>query len=325
MMMILRYVVALLVAVSVGTLFYVRQYQPIPPSEQMKNLDYTFKSKEYNDVVFIGSSRVLRQINPIVFDSISGLKSYSLGIDQIGIIECKMLINSYLQYHQAPKMVVLNIDLSRFMFNTDSEGPYNIDEYLPYLDNDLIYNELSRYNWRYRYVKLTKFLYGFYPIQKLMVQNDSEKRERLLHPNRTIQPDSTIFRNRGFIANDANWNTVAEEELRQVNRQATSETPVTAEGFKLLEEFCQVCQRKNIKLTLLFTPWFSGIKKNSNHDEVLEKVAQIATKHQAVFKDYTGISISQSKDYFYDCWHFNLKGAYQYSAILARDLPQLLH
>jgi hypothetical protein len=322
-MQIVRYILSFVIALGISAGFYARLYRPSPPSLQMKNLDYTFQSKEYNDIIYIGSSRVLRQINPMVIDSITGKKSYAIGIDQIGMIEAKMLLKKHLQNHPKPQYVLLNIDLSSFMFNTKSKGPYNVDEYFQYLKDTLIYNELSRYNWRYRYYKAARWLYAFYPLQKLMIKNDTEKRDLFIQPNATDFPDESHLLKRGYWANTGTWNDVAEQELQRVNTIKADHTPITPEGIQLLDDFCQICQQQQVKCILLFTPWYAGIKKSDNHDDILQQVAQIAQKHQALFWNYSGIPISQDKTYFYDCWHYNDKGARLHSEKLGGDFKKL--
>jgi hypothetical protein len=291
----------------------------------MKNLSYTFNNQDYNNYVFIGSSRVLRQIKPILIDSITKQSSYNLGIDQIGIIESKMLLKSYLAHHPKPKTVFLNIDLSTFMFNTDSSGPYNIDEYFSFLSDTLIYNELSRFNFRYRYKNSIGIWYQTKPFWKLFTLSDPDKKTLFLKKALNLELDTQKYSspNKGFIASNKNWDNAANIELAEINAQQLEDVPTTKEGFELLREFTDVCAKNDIKCVFVFVPWLKKVNKNPNHDQILSQVKAIANNKKVLFLDYSKISMADSTKYFYDIWHFNDLGANKYSKLLADDILRL--
>ena len=320
--LIIRCLISFLIALFISFCFYSRVYFPPHKSEQMRNLEYTFNNDDYNDVIFIGSSRVLRQINPLLIDSITHLRSYSLGIDQIGIIESKMLLKSYLAHHPKPKVVFLNIDLSTFMFNTKSAGPYNLDEYFSYLDDTLIYNELSRYNFRIKYKDFFEKWFHTKSFWKSFTLNDSEKKEYFLGRNNHQNQDKSpkIMQSRGFIETDRNWNEQAQTELEEINKAVPTNIPTTQAGFELLNEFCDLCAKNRIECKFVFVPWYNKVNRNPDHFEVLQKVKDIASLKKVPFIDYSNLSMAGSSKYFYDCWHFNKLGSRRYSILLAEEI-----
>ncbi len=304
----------------IAFVFYLQIKEPNPNSEQMQNLVYTFNNHNNHQIIFIGSSRVLRQVNPLIIDSLTDLSSYCLGIDQIGMIESKMLLMSYLAHHPKPKFVVLNIDLSTFMFNTNSSGPYNLEEYFSYTSDTLINNQLSRFNYKFKYPLIFKTIAATKPFIRKFTLSDSQKRSLFFSKNIEIQPYTESNLMKGFLATSQTWNDEAEKEYNKLNQTILEEIPITEEGFELLTEFIQVCKTRKIECKLVFVPWYKGLKKNPNHFTVLNKVKTIAKDSDTEFYDFSDSGLGNSKDLFYDCWHFNQKGSNLYSKLLAERI-----
>ena len=71
--------------------------------------------KENNfDLLFIGSSRTESHYNPGIFDSITGLSSYNIGLEAASSRMIKGELLAYLEHSEAPKYVVINIDFHNF-------------------------------------------------------------------------------------------------------------------------------------------------------------------------------------------------------------------
>ena len=132
---------------AVSVLFYWKLNEVSPMRKKLKALDYSMKSHEFNNIIFIGGSRVVTHINPHIIDSITDLKSQNISIQDIGIVEYNMLLNKYLQVHPRPDAVFMNLDVNMFF----TSGPlFNINDFIPYLADTLIYKKLSPYKLAYR-------------------------------------------------------------------------------------------------------------------------------------------------------------------------------
>jgi hypothetical protein len=317
--MIKRYSFALFLAIGLSIWFYLELDYTSPPRSFMRNLNYTCFNQEYNDILYIGSSRVLRQFNPQVIDSVLQKKSYCLGFDAIGIVESKMLLKKYLQVHPKPKVIVLNIDITDAMFNTNFKGPYNRDDYYPYLSDTLIYNELAKYNYRFRYFKVLSFYY------KLLhwVTLDDEEKVHSFTKNISKKPANDYFTYRGFIGLEPDWNKADEDEIFTKNLNP-SQAPTTEAGFLVLEEFIQLCHDNSISVILVNIPWYYNFSPHTNHEQILSKVAQIASKTKTPIKRFSYFSFSNDTTYFADPYHFNLAGANLFSLLFAQELSKLL-
>ena len=68
--------------------------------------------KNNYDILFLGNSRVHFGINPYYIDSITGVKSYNFGNGGADAQTIMLVSDIYLQYHNAPVLVVISVDMS---------------------------------------------------------------------------------------------------------------------------------------------------------------------------------------------------------------------
>ena len=81
------------------------------------------------DILLVGSSRTLVQIDPVIIDSVTKLQSYNYGLNAATVKTCFNVIKYGLFKQSAAKAVVLNIDYS--MFDTGKD-PYKDPFFYPY-------------------------------------------------------------------------------------------------------------------------------------------------------------------------------------------------
>ena len=88
-------------------------------------------STKETDLMLVGSSRMLVQMDPKIIDSVTGLNAYNYGFNAGTIKTCYNIIKYGLQFQKKAKAIVLNIDYN--MFNTDMD-PYKDAYYYPFED-----------------------------------------------------------------------------------------------------------------------------------------------------------------------------------------------
>lgn len=303
--------ISVFISAACAYFFYARAGLIYVPKKHLFPLNYCGDSKEYNDIIFIGGSRVVRHINPAIIDSINGTKSYSLGTSGIGIVECNLLLNKYLQNHPKPKAVFLNIDCD--MFYTD-DAVYNMTNYFSYLDDTLVYNCLSPYKLAYR----NKLVQKYYLLQKVFATTDQTKAIHLgIEEPKIAEPNNTI-NFRGYHPTYAGWNFDAEEQLK--NKIKVIYRPA---GFELLKRMIEKCRRDSINIILVDAPIYYKINTVFiNEGEVIDTVKAIASAANVPYLDYTKMEICKSKDFFTDMVHLNIKGSVIYSLQLAEDIKK---
>ena len=70
-------------------------------------MDYALRSREYNDVIFLGSSAALAGVMPVLFEERTGLRAYNLAtVASVGPDGELDIFRAYLENHPKPKMVV---------------------------------------------------------------------------------------------------------------------------------------------------------------------------------------------------------------------------
>jgi hypothetical protein len=71
-------------------------------------MDYARNSSEANDVIFVGDSTCLRDIDPRQFERLTGLRAFNLGtIGPAGSSTLFIITRTYLAHHPAPRAIVV--------------------------------------------------------------------------------------------------------------------------------------------------------------------------------------------------------------------------
>ena len=134
-----------------------------------QKLEFIINDTTYCDILFIGSSRVHTSINPKVIDSITGLRSFNAGIEGAGFTEFKMIFETYLLSHPAPKKIILGLDDDSF----DTSFKFlNYTSYLDFLHNPVVDTTLSNNGFLI-------FPYKLFPPLKIIELDDVSKRNAI--------------------------------------------------------------------------------------------------------------------------------------------------
>ncbi len=71
-------------------------------------MDYARNSSEANDVIFVGDSTCLRDVDPGQFERLTGLRAFNLGtIGPAGSSTLFIITRTYLAHHPAPRAIVV--------------------------------------------------------------------------------------------------------------------------------------------------------------------------------------------------------------------------
>ncbi len=93
----------------------------------VSKIDYAVNSSEKNDVIFLGDSTCLSDIQTVEFERLSGLKAYNLGcMGILGVDGCEMLLRSYLGHHPKPRMLVFSAHPLMLTSRPSDLGPAEI-------------------------------------------------------------------------------------------------------------------------------------------------------------------------------------------------------
>jgi hypothetical protein len=305
----------LVVAISgtIAWLFYAKIDVSRIKEKDLSALDYSMKSHDYNDFIFIGASRVREEINPFIIDSINHAQSFDVSIDGMGIIECNLLLNEYLQNHPKPKAIFLGIDFNMFYTNNIL---YNLPDYFSYLKDSSVYRYLSPYRAVYR----NRLLRSWFTLQEIFATTDWSKKELILNPDKKeINYHLTnSLGSRGFVPAYTKW-SVADERYLKDRMKVVNEKA----GYNILEKMVERCRQDSVHLIFLYEPnYYLTPLRIVNSKEINGKVMDIASHYNIPVWNYSNIPIGRSKDFFGDLFHLNIIGANIFSYQLATDIKK---
>ena len=265
-------------------------------------------SKKIN-ILLVGSSRTLVQINPRIIDSITELQSYNYGLNAATIKTCFNVIQ-YVLFKQLPsKLVVLNIDYGMFDISQD---PYKDPFFFPY-QNELLSFMVNDSGLNKLVHRLKIFDIAMYDDKVKYAGIDG-----LIRSQRVI-----IGFYKGFYPH-TEVNDFKEPSDEQImNRNAS----FSENGINILRDIIILCKKKQKKLVLVMAPYVKKFFPSNyidNYNLIIDKVKEITKSNQITILDYTENSIAKNQSYFYNVNHLNVRGADAYTQILASDINKIL-
>lgn len=306
------YLVFSLILPILGISFFYKSFTSY--NDEIKlNMNYIMTpSKELNDVIFIGNSRTNVQIDPRQIDSVTGLKSYNLGLDGSNVPFFAMALNKYLQCHPAPRYVFINADFSCFNL---SEKVYNYPNYQVYLGDSIVSASLTPY-----YNEFKNSLLGQFALfRQINSKPDDVKMANIIYHLKGIrQRDHENMQDarRGFCPSDGQWEDVA-------HKITTYNAIYSSRGFDLMRQMIRTCQENNIKVMLLCTPLYKDYDKIIvNYGTIRDSLQNIADTYHVPYWIYADTYISDTTANFYNVEHLSANGASIFSKMLGEDIKK---
>ncbi len=268
-----------------------------------------------SDLVILGSSRGCVSYDPRIIEKTTGLSSYNLSINAGSYNLQGLKFESYLNKNRHPKVIIQNIDLTHF-----GKSNYIPEEFqfLPYLNNNKLARELTAINSDYlwnQYIPLFKYN----PYKSFLVKGLLSffgKEHSILPTIKGFAPKNPSFKK-------------DEHNLRRL-REMSSDT-LNIQSFKtklaVTREFLHRYKTDSVKIFLVWAP---------EYKERLDIIASIVTpvKEDIVlmvsdmpgvyFLDFSDDPINLKKEYFYDTFHLNEKGATIFSTRLSIEIDRIL-
>lgn len=286
-----------------------------------EKLDFIFHDRSFTDIIFLGNSRANFGINPFYIDSICKIQSYNLGLGGSDIKHAVFFLQSYLQNHPAPKLIVLTYDYRTFLKKEMVLAPM----YFYYAQNNLVRHELERFKYHATLLNIFPFFkYAFFTdydrtcaIRGLYGESINDA-----IANYTIEKDRYDYK--GFINYQVkNVNFVLPENDTDVK------TNQNLDGLNTLNTLVKTCSIHNIKLAFIYPPEFY----TNNIAEPTQ------TKKYAVIVDSTITALCRKNNFYYqrfdlreftkddfaDAIHLNLNGSKKYSILLGNYLKTILN
>jgi hypothetical protein len=260
------------------------------------------------DVLFLGSSRAEMHFNPKVFDEITGLNSYNMGMSGASPKISLALLKNYCHQHQNPQYIILNIDY--FSLQNDTDRLNDFPRYFPYLGNSYLRNQLTQMDNRFN-----SFYYN--PLHSLPY-TQIDYLSTSLHGwlNITGKYDTLMYK--GYQTS----------ELKEINNKDEPKpiySFISIKNRQYIDSIILFTKANNIKLTLVTSPVLGGGKKNVlNKLSLSNQLKNIAFKNHIHYFDYTDSTKYQDSQLFADHFHLNRQGAIKLTQSISFTFDNIL-
>jgi len=268
-----------------------------------------------SDLVILGSSRGYVSYDPRIIEKTIGLTSYNLSINAGSYNLQNLKFESYLNKNRNPKVIIQNIDLTHFSKSNNLPEEF---QFLPYLDNKNLAQELSEinsdYSWNH-YIPLFKYNnYKSFLVKGLVSLVGKEY--SILPTNKGFAPKNPLFKK-------------DEHNLRRLRAMSldTSNIQSYKEKLAIAREFLHRYKTDSVKIFLVWAP---------EYKERLDIIAPIVTpvKEDIIqmvsampgvyFLDFSEDPINLEQEYFYDTFHLNERGALLFTSKLSKEVDSIL-
>jgi hypothetical protein len=268
---------------------------------QSGELNYAMNDSTYYNTIFLGSSTIHVAIRPTVFDSISGLHSFNLGMIMYQVTEINMLVKKYIKSHGAPRHIVIGCDegtLSRL------SGIWHSQQYYPFIED----SDFKEFVTLQPDLRMGKYM----PPVAMNLMDDELKGLALI--GLFNYKNKYDLRERGYTAVDARM----KNDLPRIAANFST----NIRGWQLLEETIEYCQKRNVSVTILVPPKYNYIMSDPNI-AFMAKLKSLESKYGIRVLDFSDDKRFQSKEMFSDRVHLTTKGAYLFTSVLAHEMSGL--
>ncbi len=254
------------------------------------------KNNSY-DVLFLGSSRAEMHFNPAIFDSMTGLRSYNMGISGASPKISLALLRTYCHQHQKPKFIIFNIDY--FSLQNDTDRLSNFPRYFPYLSNNCLRAELNNMDSRFN-----SFYYN--PLHSLPY-TQTDYLSTSIHGWLNISGKYDTLMYKGF-------QTTLSDQLNEADTPKPIHSFISIKNRNYIDSLIIYSKTHQIHLILVTSPVYgSGHKNVLNKATLTNQLKNIAYINQLPYFNYTDSIMSENPALFADYFHLNRQGAHKFS------------
>lgn len=304
------------------------------PIFDAKLKEYTANKDQYDAIIF-GSSLVYRQIQPKIFEEITGIRSYNFGVpSNVGVTKLQIfeelleegkfegikyiILEAGVFYPQSIKEQRINTLDGSFFYSTydffqELQFIYSSEENL-YQKIDSMFKTASFYfKSRFKYFKILE-IFDFRDQYKSFEFEDNGYNPIEL-VNTAWNYDELAARRNYFVSNQHLLDSIL-----TVNKQVFELYDENAAEFPLLDcyyKLISLCNKKGIKLIyLVFPKTLSSDKSDENYYFPAMKYS-FRDENLFDFSDPLLYSQFFSNEYHFDHGHFNRNGTIIFTKLLA--------
>ena len=254
------------------------------------------------DVLIFGASRAQQQYFPDVIKDSLGLTCYNVGRDGMPFFYHYALLQAVLKRH-TPKIILLDCEYGAFK---EAESSYErLSSLLPFYKTHPEMRSIIELRSPFEKYKLISQTYPYNSlIFKILSGNLSSGKKK----NVTINGYLPLTRS-------------LDEPIKTIDY--SERYKVDTLKVKMLQSFIDDCQKRDIKLFLVVSPYYMNIKGTDYSDELVRKSA---VSNHIPYLDYSQKEVfTNNSKLFDDTVHVNITGAKIFSSMLAGDVKQQLN
>lgn len=252
------------------------------------------------DIVIMGNSRALTQVNPHILDSILEVDSYNLGIDGSSINRQIRKYHLFREYNKKPKLIIQNIDHISMIYYVG----YEREQFYPYFWNKSMRREFvatEPFSIWDKYMPLYRYYHNLHKHDMVGLITSTNHRM-----------------SKGYMEKDLLWDGAKFRKVKSTQFTNHEQTE------KMFDEYLAQAKAEGIKVVFMYSPVYIGLtRKVLNPQEMHDKYQEYADKYDIPILDYTYMDICYDTTYFYNAMHVNKKGAEIFSDTLAKDIKRL--
>lgn len=263
------------------------------------------------DLIINGNSKAWHHISPKIIDSTLKLNSYNLGLDGYDFVMQKARYDIYKKNNTSPKVIIQVVGINTLQMR---ENLFQKIQFTPYLKDSTLQRVTKQYIgmsfWDYnlpliRYASYPEVIIdGFFSFFNIHLFKDNIKYK-------------------GYEAYDKQWDKSFSEFKKMF--PSGRKYPINEKSKNLFERYLSSESKNNTAIFLVYSPtYFESQKYVTNKSEIINLYKHYGTNSKIYFLDYSNHYLTKSKDFFYNSQHLNKKGAELFSAIVAKDIQQIL-
>lgn len=251
------------------------------------------------DLLILGNSRAWCQYSPQILDSIIGTISYNIGIDGSAINRQRARYDIYRHYQsKKPTYLIQNVEF--FTLGGLTMG-YEREQFMPYLMYPYFRNKIIESGEPFSFGELYIPMYRYYMNN---VYDDYTKYDYIIE--------------KGYFGEDIPWDGSKLADLEPYT------APIDSQALNIFVEFIDELTKEGIQIILVSAPVYKeATQKVLNYEDFTKLYADLASKYNLYFLDYTDYYLCSDTIYFYNATHMNKQGAELFSTQLAHDIDSL--
>lgn len=326
-----------------NTLRYVSPEPYIPVLSD--KIHYFQEHKNEFDVIFIGSSHVYRNINPIVFDTELSkhnfnYKSFNFGVSSMNLIEQRFLLQTII--NEKPKnlkyifvepllelnLALKNLETTRVSYFSNWQNTSFAITYIFNLQKSLFYkiNQARAFT-----LAFMRHLFNVGTLSSKIFDSTSI--------NDTGELKLANFSQQGFFALDDERDESLEQNRQNFLKTVDKYQHLLTQNYSIsksrkhllshmqlnvLKEMQENVSQINAQIVFMITPGFTNI----NHASQVADTLKAKTVNYSLFNYYQGqgndFKEIYQQQYWFDEFHLNKAGAKVFSARVAKDFVNLV-